>query len=192
MTYDPKKLTFASAVAALLLSTAANAQMFGDEIGTDYGAEEFNAGLGESGMYDAWDSDEQAGLSENEFATGVFSDWDRDNDLALTEEEYTTGSERWYGEDNEANFIEYDADQSGVIEREEFRSTWDNERFGEWDADQDEVLSEDEFGTGLYSRADANQDMVISVEEEGWFEGWFDGDDVEAEIEQTGDVLGES
>ena len=31
-----------------------------------------------------------------------------------------------------------------------------------------------------------HDDHVISVEEEGWFDGWFDGDDAEAEIEEVG------
>ena len=50
-------------------------------------------------------------------------------------------------------------------------------------------LTEDEFNTGVYDTVDSNDDKVVTVEEEGWFEGWFDGDDVEAEIEEVGDVI---
>jgi hypothetical protein len=58
-----------------------------------------------------------------------------------------------------------------------------------WDQNQDEVLDENEFSQGLYSTADLDEDQVITIEEEGWFEGWFDGDDIEAEIEDVGDVM---
>ena len=36
---------------------------------------------------------------------------------------------------------------------------------------------------------DLNEDKVLTVEEEGWFEGWFDGDDIEVELDEVGDVL---
>ena len=178
----------ASAAAALLVSAAANAQMFGDTYGTDLDYDTFNTGLGESGIYDAWDRDDEVGLNDREFATGVFADWDRDNDLQITEEEYGLGTERWYGADYDRGFTDYDLDTSGYIDREEFGGGWDNEYYTTWDTDADGLLTEDEFGTGLYGRSDVNEDMVITVEEEGWFEGWFDGDDVSAEIEEVGDV----
>ena len=56
------------------------------------------------------------------------------------------------------------------------------------DADGDGLIPEDDWGTGLYGRADANRDTVITIEEEEWFEGWFDGDDTQAEIRDAGDV----
>ena len=178
-----------ASVAALMLAVPASAQMFGDAQGTDLDPTGFQTGLNESGMYDAWDRDATPGLSENEFATGVYHDWDRDRDMAISQEEYDAGVGRWYGDGQGADFATADADQSGAIEREEFGSVWDDEYYSGWDADSDGVLSEEEYGTGLYNAADTNEDMVISVEEEGWFEGWFDGDDVEAEIEQVGDVM---
>lgn len=181
--------TLAATGLAALLATSASAQMFGSEIGTDLDQERFNTSFGESGYHDAWDRDDEVGLNENELATGVFSDWDRDNDRQITEEEWGLGSGRWYGGDYGGNFGEYDADGSGFVDTTEFGGRWNNEYFGGWDADSDGLLTQEEFGGGLYSRADANQDMVITVEEEGWFEGWFDGDDVTAEIEQVGDVL---
>ena len=178
-----------SAAAALLATTAANAQMFGDDYGTDLGYDQFEAGFGETGYYDAWDTDDDAGLTEGEFGSGIYADWDTDNDLQITEEEWQVGTERWYGADYEGNFTEWDADESGFIDQEEFGGGWDSTYYSEWDTDEDSVLNEEEFGTGLYNTADLDQDQVITVQEEGWFEGWFDGDDVEAEIEEVGDVL---
>lgn len=150
---------------------------------------EVSAGVSEAGTFDAWDRDEEAGLNEGEFATGMFSSWDTDNDLQITEEEYGTGSEGWFGADYSTPFTEYDADTSGYIDRNEFGSGWDNSYYTQWDADSDSLLSEDEFSTGVYNTADLDENQVITVEEEGFFEGWFDGDDVEAEIQEVGDVL---
>ncbi len=46
-----------------------------------------------------------------------------------------------------------------------------------------------EYSQGIYNMSDRDQDLVISIEEEGWFEGWFDGDDIEAEITTVGEVF---
>lgn len=183
------KLTLTAAAAALLVSGAAQAQLFGDEIGTDLDRDRFNTGFGETGFYDAWDRDDEVGINEGEFATGVFSDWDTDNDLQISEEEYGLGTERWYGENRAADFAGYDADASGFVDRQEFGAGWDTSLYGGYDTDADGLLTEDEFNTGVYDTADLDRDEVITVEEEGWFEGWFDGDDVEAEVEEVGDVL---
>ncbi|MGR3494206.1 hypothetical protein [Citreimonas sp.] len=150
--------------------------------------EEFRTGFTTTGTFDAWDSDDQAGLSEGEFSTGVFADWDTDNDLQITEEEYTAGAERWYGADYATPYADYDTDGSGYIDRTEFGSAWDSDYYTEWDSDGDSLISEDEYTTGLYDTVDLNDDTVITVEEEGWFEGWFDGDDLEAEIQEVGAV----
>ena len=151
--------------------------------------QEFREGFGQSGTYEAWDRDRSGGLNEGEFATGMFSRWDADDDMQITQEEYRAGTERWYGADYDADFGRFDADGSGSVDRAEFGRNWDSEYYNEWDADDDANLTQDEFDTGVYGTADANNDMVISIEEEGGFEGWFDGDDIEAEIEQVGDVL---
>ncbi|MFN7025497.1 MAG: hypothetical protein ACK4QP_13455 [Pseudorhizobium sp.] len=150
---------------------------------------EFQSGFSQAGTFGAWDRDGTAGLSEGEFATGVFASWDADNDLQITEDEYGAGSQRWYGADYATPFTDYDADTSGFIDRTEFGSAWDNDYYNTWDADDDSLLSEDEYNTGIYGAADLDSNKVITVEEEGWFEGWFDGDDVEVEIEEVGDVL---
>ncbi|MEI4263644.1 hypothetical protein [Roseovarius sp. D0-M9] len=149
---------------------------------------EFQTGFAETGTFDAWDRDGDAGLNEGEFATGMFADWDTDNDLEITEEEYDIGAERWYGADYNTPYTDWDADGSGNIDRTEFGAAWDNDYYTQWDADGDSLLSEDEYSTGIYNSADLDADQVITVEEEGWFEGWFDGDDVTAEIEEVGDV----
>jgi hypothetical protein len=179
----------AAAATAALLASPATAQMFGQEAGADLEYEQFQTGLGSSGYYDAWDANSDAGLSENEFGTGVYADWDTDNDRQISEEEFTAGTDRWFGNDFDAAFNDWDSDGDGVINQQDFGQNWDSEYYAQWDRNQDEVLDENEFSQGLYSTADLDQDQVITIEEEGWFEGWFDGDDIEAEIEDVGDVM---
>lgn len=185
---DLKKYLLGTAAAALV-ATSASAQLFGDDYGTDLGYSDFEAGFGETGTYGAWDMDDDAGLTEGEFASGVYADWDADHDLQITEDEWDLGTERWYGADYEGAFADWDADESGFLDQEEFGAGWDSDYYSEWDTDSDALLSEQEFSTGVYNAADLDADEVVTIEEEGWFEGWFDGDDIEAEIEEVGDVL---
>ena len=179
---------FAAAATAALLATPVSAQMFGEDHGTDLTQERFQTGFGETGAYGAWDRDDNAMLDENEFATGVYSTWDADNDLRITEREFEAGADRWFGEDFETAFSDWDADGDGVINQRDFAENWDRDYYAEWDVNRDEMLDEQEFGSGVYETADLDSDQVITIEEEGWFEGWFDGDDIEAEIEEVGDI----
>ena len=193
MTTKTLNLLATSAAAALLVATSAGAQIFGDEIGTDYDYDTFNSGFGETGYYDALDADDDDLLSENEYATGLYSDYDRDDDVLISEEEFGLGTERYYGGAYDGGaFSDYDTDADGFLNQQEFGGFYGTEygdSFTGYDADADGFLNSDEYSTGLYGMADRDQDQVVTIEEEGIFEGWFDGDDVEAEIEEVGDVL---
>ena len=171
---------------------AANAQLFGDEYGTDLDTVRFNEGFGSTGYYDALDTDDDTFLNRSEYATGLYADYDRDNDLQITEDEFGLGTERYYGTGYTGGaFADYDRDASGYLDQSEFGEYYGTEYTGYYDdldTDDDELLSAEEYGSGLYGAADANQDQVITIDEEGWFEGWFDGDDVEAEITEVGEV----
>ncbi len=180
-------MTTASAV-VLLAAAPAAAQMF-EGYNSTTGYDGFNSGFADTGYYDAWDSDGSMSLSESEFATGMFSDWDSDGELGITEAEYGMGVNRWYGDDYAMTFADYDTDGSGVIDQSEFGANWDSDYYASWDGDGNSELSDVEYTEGLYNTADRDRDTVISIEEEGWFEGWFDGDDVEAEIEQVGSFM---
>ncbi len=190
-----KKLSAISMAVALLVPTMSQAQAnwsytdWDNDGNLELSAREFNTGFAETGTYDAWDRDDEVGLNEGEFATGMYSSWDVDNDLQITEDEYTAGAGRWYGPDYATPFTDYDVDSSGYIDRSEFGGAWQNDYYTAWDADSDGLLTDDEFSTGIYDSADLNDDMVVTIEEEGWFEGWFDGDDIEAEIQEVGDVM---
>ena len=179
----------AAAATAALLAAPASAQMFGQDAGSDLEYEQFQTGLGSSGYYDAWDANDDANLSEGEFGTGVYADWDANNDRQITEEEFAQGSKRWFGNDFDTAFNDWDADSDGVIDQQDFGENWDSDYYAQWDQNQDSMIDENEFSTGLYNTADLNQDQVITIDEEGWFEGWFDGDDIEAEIHDVGELM---
>jgi hypothetical protein len=187
-----RKTFVATATAALLGATAAGAQMFGDEIGTDYDYDAFNTGMTGTGYYNALDRDQDTMLNQSEYATGLYRNIDSNRDLQITEDEFTAGNERYLGDGYTGGaFTDYDVDASGYIDQSEFRTYYDsgyNDDFVSFDGDGDGMLTSDEYNTGLYGRADANQDQIITIEEEGLFEGWFDGDDIEAEIESVGEV----
>ncbi len=178
--------------AALLGATAASAQMFGDTVGTDYDYDTFNTGMTGTGYFNSLDRDRDTMLSEPEYATSVYRDLDRNRDMQITEDEFTAGNTRYFGETYGGGaFTDYDMDTSGYVDQSEFRTYYDsgyNDDFISLDGDGDGMLTGDEYNTGLYNRADMNQDKVLTIEEEGLFEGWFDGDDIDAEIETIGDV----
>jgi|GEM_PF-2271712 len=186
------KMFVLTTATALLLAGTASAQMFGDTYGTDLDTNRFNSGLNETGYYNALDRNKDSRLDQSENATGIYRTFDRDRDLRITEDEYTMGTLRYHGADYEMTpFTDYDSDGSGYISQNEFRPLYDSgyhDDFVSFDGDGDGMLTSDEYSNGIYGRADANQDKVITVEEEGWFEGWFDGDDIEAEIKSVGDV----
>jgi hypothetical protein len=178
---------------AILLAGAAAAQMLGPDYGTDLDYNTFNEGFQTTGYYDAVDVNDDTYLDESEFSTGLYADYDMNNDLQITQDEFETGYTRYFGADayDSSMYGTYDADGSGYLDQSEFSSYYGDEYrdyYAEIDADDDNLLSQDEFTTGAYNAADLDRNAVISIEEEGWFEGWFDGDDIEAEVESVGPV----
>ena len=188
-----KTFALTTAAAALIGASAASAQVFGDEIGTDYGYDGFERGFAETGYYDALDRDGDEMLSENEYATGLFTDYDRDADMMVSEDEFATGTQRYMGDAYDGGqFADYDANADGMVDRSEFRNFYGTEYTSMYtgaDGDADGMLNRDEYGSSVYNTADADRDQVITIEEEGFFEGWFDGDDIEARVREVGDLM---
>lgn len=188
-----RNLFATAATAALLGATAASAQMLSDSIGTDYDYDTFNEGFASTGYYTGLDADGDSMLSENEFATGLYADFDTDNDVMISEEEFALGTERYYGAEGYmgGDFASYDANADGMLDQQEFGGFYGTEYtplFAGQDMDQDGMLNADEFATGIYNTADLDQDQIITIEEEGFFEGWFDGDDISTEVREIGEV----
>ena len=181
-----------TSTAAVLLAGTASAQMFGPTYGSDLDRGMFDEGFAQTGYYGALDRNDDTMLDQSEYARGLYADFDRDNDLQISEDEYTLGTQRYRGADYEMSpFADYDADQSGFLTQEEFGGLYDsgyNDDFVSFDGDGDGMLTSQEYSAGMYDRADLDRNQMISIEEEGFFEGWFDGDDIEAEIESVGDV----
>jgi len=84
-------LAAAAFATSLAVAAPAAAQEF-SEWDTDksagLNAEEFNAGFGENGVYDAWDANDDNNLTEDEFNAGVFGGYDRDDDGMIEEPEF--------------------------------------------------------------------------------------------------------
>ncbi|TFL17065.1 hypothetical protein [Jannaschia formosa] len=182
---------------ALLLAGAATAQVFGPTYGTDLDRDTFGTGFQSTGYYNAVDINDDTYVDQNEFSTGLYSSYDMDNDLQITEDEFQTGYTNWWGTDGYDTtwYDTYDVDSSGYLDQSEFGQFYGDEYgdyYAELDVNDDDLLTEDEYTTGVYNAADLDRNAVISIEEEGWFEGWFDGDDIEAEIESVGPVYSDT
>ena len=127
--------------------------------------QEVEAGFGESGVFDRFDTDGDAFLDEEEVAGGFADTWDTSDDGLIDRGEYAAGA----GIEGDAGFDALDADRDDAIASEEFRQNvarWPyyeridiNEdrridrremgvsMFDDLDADNDEFVDEDEFGT---------------------------------------------
>lgn len=178
--------------AAALLATTASAQMLSDTIGTDYDFDTFDRAYAANGVYDGLDQDGDTLLGENEFRSGMYADYDRDRDVMISQSEFDEGNVRYYGDTYAgSDFATYDANTDGMLDQNEFSGFYGTEyteRFSGYDADADGMLNSREFNTKLYETADMNRDAVITVEEEGFFEGWFDGDDITARVREIGPI----
>jgi hypothetical protein len=179
---------------AILLAGAATAQMFGPDYGTDLDTTRFSEGLAGTGIYEIIDINEDQYIDRDEYGYGLYADYDLDGDSEITDTEFERGYTRYRGDSEvyDANmFSQYDADESGYLDYTEFDGYYgDNEDFyfSGADMDMDERLDFNEYGTGLYNAADYDENQVLTIEEEGFFEGWFDGDDLEAEIQSLDEV----
>lgn len=72
--------------------------------------------------------------------------------------------------DAEAGWDTWDADASGAISQEEFRSKAEETGlFGIWDENDDDQISSEEYGNGLFSVLDDDDDGALTVSE--WDEG---------------------
>jgi len=107
----------------------------------------------ELGLYDTWDTDDDALLTYTEFETGYTSDtwwdeWDADDDTYLSEEEF------------DAAYSDY--------------SWYTPTLYSEWDTDADGLLTEDEWGTGLFDTWDVDDDTYLTADEYDMNDGTFD------------------
>lgn len=104
------------------------------------------------------------------------------------------------GEDDDL-FAEFDADDSGLLESDEFGGVLtDFDTFGTFDVDEDDTLDSGEFGEGVFGGFDVDDDEVLSEEEFNAgadflgdnFEGTFDDFDADVDAEVTEDEFATS
>ncbi|WP_417427048.1 hypothetical protein [Hoeflea sp.] len=98
-----------------------------------------------------WNTDNEAGISSDEFRTGLedtgaFENWDANDDKMLSQDELNEG----LGENNTA-----------------FGTRFGEGYYDSWDANDDENIGEDEFYDGVYSSYDADSNKVIEEPEFG-------------------------
>lgn len=134
--------------------------------------DEFGGFLGERGVYERWNADNDVGLGVDEFGRNTFALWDADRDNRLTEAEWTEGVGAFAptGFDQGA-FGEWDEDTSGFLETEELEQGFEESGlFGAWDENRNQLVEEDEFGGGLFGAFDENEDEFLDENE--WNEGF--------------------
>lgn len=107
--------------------------------------------MGETGTFTSWDTDADAGLSEDEFSSGLrqgnhWTDWDADANQSLNQDEFNNafGESEWY---EEGLFGEWDADGNSELTEDE----WQSGLFDRWDADNDNLVREGDFDNELFA-----------------------------------------
>lgn len=104
-------------------------------------------------------------------ATNDVNEWDTDNEAGISLDEYRTGMT------DTGIFKEWDANNDDMLSQAEFEEevgeiTTFNDRFGDdyfdtWDVNDDNNVGEDEFYEGTYSVYDADEDNIIEEPEFG-------------------------
>lgn len=98
-----------------------------------------------------WNTDNQAGLSSDEFRTGLegtgaFDRWDTNGDNMLSQTEFNEG-------------LGYNDDA--------FNARFGDDYYTSWDANEDSNVDEDEFYDGVYSTYDTDSNAMIDEPEFG-------------------------
>ncbi|MFC1458569.1 PRC-barrel domain-containing protein [Microvirga arabica] len=102
-------------------------------------------------VYTSWDANRNQRLERNEFYGGLYNVWDTNRDARLTEDEYNQAWDTWGAGLNDIEFGEFDRNDDGILDRDEFAGGWGNRGLYErWDADSAGGLVENEFGNGLF------------------------------------------
>lgn len=127
---------------------------------------ELGASWRQRGVYTRWNSDNTAGLTNEELGRGAYRAWNQGG-AGLSESEWNRGVRDWFG--SAASFGTYggwDTDKNGLLEDNEFAAGV--ERYGPfsaWDKDRDKLVSEDELDNGIFDFADGNDDGFVAENE---------------------------
>lgn len=119
-------------------------------------------------VYTGWDANRNQRLERNEFYGGLYNVWDINLDARLTEDEYNQAWDTWGTGLNDIEFGEFDRNDDGFLDRNEFAGGWgDNGLYERWDADRTGGLAENEFGNGLFGLW-GERDQIATNEFQPW------------------------
>lgn len=139
---------------------------------------EFRRGVRQAGLFDQVDRNDDGTVSQREFRTAMsggtgsgtrtgnaqggasqasyqdvgatlYTTFDRNSDRRLSQSEYQTQASTYF--DGEDYFADWDADDSGWLEEEEFTTGIEEAGlFGDWDIDSDGMIAADEWESAGY------------------------------------------
>lgn len=133
--------------------------------------EEFDTRMNESETYNQWDTDRSGDISEDEFNEGFRNQQNNQdqagqgmetqgttNDQDISSEGTTTDrgvntQGNTTGMNNQGTFQDWDTDQSGTIDQNEYNEG----TYNQWDADRDGSLSTDEYNEGIRTYEGTNR-----------------------------------
>lgn len=172
-----KKQLLVLSVSCALAVTSASAAinwsfMQADQDGNrELSRQEFLEGLREANIFATFDPNGDNALQENEFYEHAFGAWDVNNDNIVDPLEFNTYSGPWFTAGVAGTFDDWDDNEDGAINLDEFVAEADDEGlFDEWDENDDGALAENEYVAAAFERADIDRDQVVSEDEDAiWF-----------------------
>ncbi|SHI29238.1 hypothetical protein [Wenxinia saemankumensis] len=139
--------------------------------------DEWNTGIDQSTAFTDWDADSSGMIESAEYAGGSFDRFDMDGDGTLTTTEWDDGIDRAFGEQGaDLDYATWDANSDGTLDRDEFTAGYESQGMFDTmrtDAQFDTTmtgLSQDEFNTSMFDAMDANDDDMLSQDENTWMD----------------------
>ena len=113
-----------------------------------------------------WDVDQNGKLSSEEFFYTIFHNADFYYDENISEEEWDPGYNVLFGKRVEDNFSEFDQNNNGKLNSEEWNTIFQESGwFEDYDTDEDGYVSKAEWNTGLFNDWDIDDNNLINKEE---------------------------
>lgn len=121
-----------------------------------------------------WNTDQEEGLTREEYYEGVVNRLDGDGDGRITQQEWQDRTSNMWGDATPAQWSSIDADGDGTATTEEARRALEEaDLYANVDENNDEVVNDEELGNWFHGVFDLNDDGRIDSSE--WNPGnWFD------------------
>ncbi|GGK48345.1 hypothetical protein [Salinarimonas ramus] len=180
-------ISAAALLAALLVAPGAMAQsdtsgMTTGAIG-DYGQMDADASGGVSASefqpyidqtYDAWDTNQDDLLGEEEFFSGLFGTWDEDRDTILIQEEYDRGYASWFNdidlEEDTGYSTTLGGTDEGLSQRDFVAGASETGLYEAWTGSEGDTSRED-FSARWYDLISGGDDELTQSEFEEFYRG---------------------